>query len=1156
MIHLHSLRSEVSPAGLAQFYDHGGAYNFPGDSFKAVHLYQKCSEQGLSVRFQDLLHRSLNEVASLASDNEAGCPSTQQLRQGDGKFSQMPPDYDFTKIFDKLREKYDMSDNAVEDVYPCSPMQENMYIGQKMVSKRLYRTRGLFETQAEFDLEHFQTSWNDIIDRHQTLRTFYVETSDTTSGRLLDAVVLKSKPEAMIINYTKDLEEIRRQFADGSLEQLDADEERLQHQVTVYLNVQEPGRALFQMDLNHLTVDGSSLMIIVDELVKRLQGSRLLGQAPGYGRYIDYLQTRTDEDGALDYWIDYLDGTEPCSFPVMNDNQPGGAGSFQVSEMPLDVGLDQIRAFCQKHNATISNVLQAVWALVLHTYTGDADVCFGYLSSGRSLPISGVSQIVGPMMNLLVCRVGGIHKMSLEGLIHTIREDFLNALPHQCFSIGKVQRILGTNETKLFNTIMTSYYSPSMSDTSSRTFFKLISSHNASDFDIVLKVVYSDSDIRVRLAYSTATLSSVMASNVSHTFSGILSRLIEMDDAQAAVISTTAITTWDMQQVVMWNSRIHTPPPSPHLTCVHHLIENQVRLQPNAQAIHSWDGNMTYQELDEAASIVAQEILKRDIGPGAFIALCLEKSKWYSIALLGVLKSGNAFAPVDISNPETRQKEILHQLGISIESGLIICSKQQSPLIRHLAGQVLQLDNDQASPKNDNTIPLPRVSPDSPAYVIFTSGSTGKPKGVVVEHRAYAYAAQAHSDGIHINSASRVLQFASYGFDTSMEDHLTTLAVGACLCVPSEDDRLSYPDLARFASISRANWAHLTPSFAEMFTPVTLPTMRTMVLGGEAMTAKNIQNWACPPHTELIQVYGPSECSVTSTISPPFSKDISPTNIGFAVPGCAAYVARPDDPNILQAIGAVGELLVEGPILARGYLGDSAQTSISFVERLDWAPGKRLYRTGDLVKYDSAGQLHFVGRRDAQVKLRGQRIELGEIERQLVLESRVQHCLALVPKSGPCAKRLVAVVALNGSAVAQPVKMSASPIKILDAPWLEHIDCMRCFLLDKLPPYMNPELWFILTSLPRNSSGKLDRKGVTKYLESLTPDEFASLLPRMDDESFERDGTQLEIRLRRIWGEALNVGEDEIRWNTSFYHLGEFYHCRERTCHMRLINLS
>ncbi|OHF03962.1 peptide synthetase [Colletotrichum orchidophilum] len=1115
-----------------------------GDSFKAVHLYQKCAEHGLGVRFQDILHKSLRDVASLASNHQDGCTSIRQVKKGDERFSQMPLGYDFAKIFNELRENYNVDVDAIEDIYPCSPMQESMYIGQKMISKRLYRTRGLFEAQ-ELDLDQFQASWNEIVHRHQTLRTVYVEASEFNSSRLLDAVVLKSGPQSIIIEHVEDLEDISHQFTNGDLETVKTDQDGCQHQITIYVSAREPtgSRVLFHMDLNHLTVDGSSLMIIIDELVNGLQCSRQPGPAPGYGRYIDYLQTQADEDGALDYWVDYLDGAEPCFFPALDDNktQAGNAGSFQVAEMPLTVTLDDIRAFCQKYNATISNVLQAVWSLVLYTYTGDSDICFGYLSSGRSLPIPGVAQIVGPMMNLLVSRVGGVDTMSLKDLLETFRDDFLNALPHQCFSISKVQRILGTNETKLFNTIMTSYYSPYMSGDSSSSLFKLIASHNASDFDIVLKAVYSDSDIRVRLAYSIAVLSPSMASRVSHTFSSILSRLIGMDNAQAAVNSTTAISSWDMRQVTAWNSHMHTPLLKAQSTCIHQLIQEQVRLRPTAPAIHSWDGNMSYKELDEAATIVAQEILNLGIGPGAFVALCFEKSKWYSVALLGVLKSGNAFSPVDISNPETRREEILQQLGISENSGLVICSCKQAPSIRHLAGQILQLDQEQLETSMSSRVerggPLVATSSDSPAYVVFTSGSTGKPKGVVVEHGAYAYAAQAHSPGIHIQSGSRVLQFASYGFDTSMEDHLTTFSVGACLCVPSEEARMNCLDLAEFAKRSEANWAHLTPSFAEMFTPVTLPTVRTMVLGGEAMTAKNVQNWATP-QTELIQVYGPSECSVTSTISSPFSQGSNPTNIGFPVSGCAAYVARPDDPNMLQAVGAVGELLMEGPILARGYLGDPMKTSTSFVQGLDWAPRKRLYRTGDLVKYDSFGHLHFVGRRDGQVKLRGQRIELGEIERQLVLEPRVRQCVALVPKSGPCAKRLVAVVTLNDPFSAPPISMSVSRIEILDAPWLKHIDCMRGFLLDKLPPYMNPELWIILMAMPRNSSGKLDRKRVTKYLENLTPDEFASLLPRMDDDSPERPGTELEIRLRSIWSEVLNICEDEICWNTSFYHLG------------------
>ncbi|OLN96770.1 Nonribosomal peptide synthetase 8-like protein 3 [Colletotrichum chlorophyti] len=1116
-----------------------------GDSFKAVHLFQKCTEQGLSIRLQDLLHRPLEEIASLSQSSAtsdfdwAGNPKRQG---GHERFPLMPCDYDFAKIHDELRGRFGSSPHDVEDIYPCSSMQESMYIGQKMSSKRLYRTRGLFETQEGFNLEHFEKVWDDIVSRHQILRAVFVETSDSSSGRLLDAVVLKKKKQRVTVKRVRNLEEVKRNFhsRDGDAKRHFEDE--YQHRIVIYTNEESATfvRGLFQVDLNHLTVDGSSLMIIIDELIKGLQGTRLSCPAPGYGRYINYLQNQANEDEALDYWIDYLDGAEPCYFPTMNDNRGGDEGSFNVVEMGLDTTLEDLRAFCQRCNATLSSTLQVAWALVLQAYTGDPNVCFGYLSSGRSLPIMGVSDIVGPMMNLLVCRIDGINEMTLGELLDGIRDDFVNALPHQCFSIGRVQRILGTNESKLFNTIMTSYYSPSMSHDDRNNLFKLVASHNASDFDIVLKVVYSDVDIRVRLAYSTATLSPMMAEKVSHTFSSVLSRIAEKSSLRTPISEYTTISPGDLQQVTYWNSQ-NTFRDVP-LECVHQLIEERVRLHPEAPAIYACDGEMTYKELDVAATAIAQHISELGVGPGAFIPLCFEKSKWYSVSVLAVLKSGNAFVPLDLSNPPVRIQEILCQIGVSQESGLLICSFQQASELRCFARHVLELSQVQlsASMAKANTGPLPLITPRDPAYVIFTSGSTGRPKGVVVEHGAYAYAARAHQEGIHINSSSRVLQFASYGFDTSMEDHLTTFAVGACLCVPSENDRLSLPDLASFATKAGANWAHLTPSFAEMLDPDLMPTMRTMVLGGEAMTGKCIQNWCKPGRTTLIQVYGPSECCVTTTISKVSLQD-APTNIGTAVPGCATWVTKIENPDALQHVGAVGELVVEGPILARGYLGSQEQTAHAFVQGLAWAPEKRLYRTGDLVKHDSDGHLHFVGRRDGRVKLRGQRIELGEVERQLIFEPRVQHCLVLVPKSGPCTKRLVAVVQLAESFTETDSSLSAptSKVEILETTWVEHISCMKIFILDKLPPYMNPDLWIILKAIPRNSSGKLDRKTVSKYLEAMPSEQYSKLVTRMEDEqSDERPGTNAELLMREIWSEVLNVPEEEIGWNVSFYYLG------------------
>ncbi|KAK2005402.1 amino acid adenylation domain-containing protein, partial [Colletotrichum eremochloae] len=1097
---------------------------------------------------QDILRRPLGELISLTDSIER-----ESRRYVDGeavRFSLVPPEYDFSRAYEHIQENYGLEPDAIEDVYPCSPIQESMYIGQKLSSSRLYRTRGLFLADRGFDLRTFERAWGDVVQRHQSLRTVFVETSDLSSARVLDAVVLKKYPGVVTVmtdaGHVHELVERFRNKAghetSGHIEPNDS-----RHQVILYIS---GSQTLVEFDLSHLAVDGASLTTLANDLTRALNGQQFDKPAPSYRKYIDYLQNYADEDAALDYWLEYLDGTEPCYFPVMNDNGAGAGGSSQVIEiMPAvrDKTLERIQAFCRGANTTVSGALQALWALVLHVYTGDDDVCFGYLSSGRDLPIYDASDIVGPMMNLLACRVRDVAGRTVGDLLNDVRGDFVNSLPHQCFSLGRVRRILGMNETsRLFNTIVTAYHSFSTQAADVETdgeVLKMLARNNTSEFDLVLKIVISDWDLNVRLAYSTTTLSRAMAERVSHTFSAFLERLVGVGDVGACDVSQIiGVSLSDTLQISAWNSL--TSDLSIESTCVHKLIERQARLRPAAPAIFAWDGEMSYRQLDEAADVIASRIAGFGIGPGAYVALCFDKSRWYSVALLGVLKSGNAIVPIDAANPTSRRIEMLQQLGIAGDSGLIICSSSQFSSLKHLGGHVLQLP----CRKLDAEIHHPSLpmSVDHPAYVIFTSGSTGAPKGVIVSHGAYSYAAQAHSGGIRIDQDSRVLQFASYGFDTSMEDHLTTFSVGACLCVPSDEDRHTLQGLAFFVRSSGANWAHLTPSFAALLSPSLLPTIRYMVLGGEPMTADNIRTWSCSsPGPQLIQVYGPSECCVTSTITRPVPSDGDPTDIGTVVPNCKTWIVKPGNPDSLQVIGTVGELLIEGPILAKGYLGDTKQTRMAFIEGLRWAPDKRLYRTGDLVRYDSAGYLHFVGRRDTQVKLRGQRIELGEIERKLALDPSVQHCLILVPGSGPCVGRLVALVAPREHGPPDikrrrpDVSTLPSSIELCeDTPWLDRLDALRSLLAERLPAYMDPDLWVLVRAIPRNPSGKLDRRKASRWLEGLTTEEFSHLITLQESKPTGHDPTELDFVMRRIWGEVLNIRENDINWDTSFYHLG------------------
>lgn len=724
------------------------------------------------------------------------------------RFPLLPADYDFSKILAVLRAK-NLDLEHAESIYPCSSMQESLYMGQEMSSgtELVYQTRGLFSIPACYDAGLVCDVWNGIVRRHQSLRTTYVEASDISSDRLLDAVVLRDLPDCVVVEGTTfaTVDEIRRGLA-GPCSSGFA---RYGHLLTIYSDPGTPrlvgGRRLIcKIEIPHMAVDGSSLCILLDELSQGLR-SRNTGTAVArmptatqYEEYIKYLQHRESSGDveALEYWIDYLDGTKPCFFPtlceppVATSTATSASSGSSSHSIPIDVPFNDLRVFCRKNKATISNALQTVWALLLQTYAGGSDVCFGYLSSGRSVPIAGAATIVGPLMNLLVSRVTDLDDKSLGDVVAKMRSDFINALPHQTFPIHKVHSILGANETRLFNTIVTSYYAPSMlaEGDDAEVPVKLIESHNASNFQLVLKIVYSDTDILVRLAYSPSLLSAAAATKVASTFESILHKMVVAADINSEPALLDAISAQDLEQISAWNWQTlsaHLNGPLPK-ACVHWLVQDRARLQPSAPAICAWDGEMDYQALERASSAVAHAIHTLGIGPGAFVPLCFEKSLWYTVALLAVLKSGNAFVPLDPSNPTARAATMLHQLGIGEHSGLILCSRLQHARCAPLAQHVLTvpLDDDEPPAVSESlpcaplsgpglssrpVVSLPMGCPDDAAYIIFTSGSTGEPKGVVVEHGAYAFAARAHKSGLRLEETSRVLQFASYGFDTSKQ---------------------------------------------------------------------------------------------------------------------------------------------------------------------------------------------------------------------------------------------------------------------------------------------------------------------------------------------------------------------------------------------------
>ncbi|KAE8822002.1 hypothetical protein PTNB85_10576 [Pyrenophora teres f. teres] len=428
-----------------------------------------------------------------------------------------------------------------------------------------------------------------------------------------------------------------------------------------------------------------------------------------------------------------------------------------------------------------------------------------------------------------------------------------------------------------------------------------------------------------------------------------------------------------------WNYEI----PGVTNKCIHNLFAEQVLAQPNAPAICAWDGKMSYSVLDNLSTTLAGYLVKIGVKPEDVVPLCFEKSMWTVVAMLAVLKAGGAFAPLDPDHPASRHKEILRQTSARV----VLVSAQHSARWASSSCHVVTLSEASISQLTaDDDLPNFSATPGNAAYILFTSGSTGIPKGVVLEHRAVSTSCLGHGRAFGITDQSRVLQFTSYTFDFCMAEIITTLLYGGCICVPSDRDRRS--DLAKAINAMGANWALLTPSVAQLLNPSDVPTLKILVIGGEQVTSTDWNRW--PTSVQLINGYGPTECCIVCagyTTTQAFTTG----TIGRAI-ASVSWVVDPENHHKLAPLGSVGELLVEGPILARGYLNDAEKTAAAFIEDPAWLmdgcqgyAGRhgRLYKTGDLVQYNDDGNLICLGRKDSQVKLRGQRIELGEIEHHL-----------------------------------------------------------------------------------------------------------------------------------------------------------------------------
>ncbi|KAI8948260.1 hypothetical protein F4801DRAFT_467012 [Xylaria longipes] len=594
-------------------------------------------------------------------------------------------------------------------------------------------------------------------------------------------------------------------------------------------------------------------------------------------------------------------------------------------------------------------------------------------------------------------------------------------------------------------------------------------------------------------------------------------------------------------------------------SCIHEMVRDQARLRPDAPAVVAHDGSLSYANLEALTNRVANAFFtKLEFRPEEKVILQFPHSIWTIVAMMAVMKAGSAFIPLDENIPLDRVKSIASKAN----ARFILTTNAPAAKYDETGLQTVLLDQ---SFVDRETLPAmadwtnSNAGPSDLAYVIFTSGSTGEPKGCAIEHRAFCSYALAFGPAFRLGPDSRVLQSTSYSFDVSLKEILLGLLSGSCLCVPSDHDLMS--DVGGAATRMRVNYANFTPSVVSHLNLEAASCIKTLVLGGEALTADVIAAWA-PRVDVLLGGYGPSEVCPTSAVVGPLSLRSHPRNIGCPT-GNKSWVVDPSNHDRLLPVGAVGELVLESHAVGRGYIGDEERTARVFIESPAWcawpefrvgepAKTRRMYKTGDLVARCGDGSLLYFGRKDMQVKLRGQRIELGDIETHLKATVAAELAVeAGVPRGGGDEdKMLVAFVCLG------PQSTVSADLSSVDAAVQATLHGLlgnsEEQLASKVARYMLPSAYLPLRALPVTTSGKRDRRELQRIIASLHKQELLAWRRPSERESVGRPAvTDIERRVAGLWAQVLKVQVDELSLDDDFVKRGG-----DSLAAMRLANLA
>ncbi|KAJ5798287.1 non-ribosomal peptide synthetase [Penicillium pulvis] len=671
---------------------------------------------------------------------------------------------------------------------------------------------------------------------------------------------------------------------------------------------------------------------------------------------------------------------------------------------------------------------------------------------------------------------------------------------------------------------------------SSARSFSIINQQELRKHGVEIRYTTNSKEAFINIGVGLESISEEGARRLGHHFEYAVRQLSNPDIRGMALRDIMPISPQELETIWAWN----TPLPEPVQICMHDLIELKALSNPEAPAICAWDGNLTYEQLNNLATVLAYHISNKGVGPGKFVPLLFEKSMWMPVAMLAVMKAGAAGVAMDITQPKERLRSIMGQINHQV----VLASATNSDLALHLGAEntIIVGPNQSSleSPITEMQHILPAPHPSDVLFAVFTSGSTGAPKGTMITHQNFSTIVKYQQGLLGLTANSRVYDFASYAFDIAWCNVLHALTCGGCLCIPSESDRKN--NIEGSIISLHANYAHITPTLLRHLDWSKLQSISVLNLSGEAVLPGDVA--LASPGTKVINAYGPAETNVV-TIQDLNTLPANEVSIGRGA-GASTWVVDVENIDTLVPIGNIGELWIEGPLVGHGYLDDPERTRAAFVNDPAWllrgtakVPGRRgkLYRTGDLVRYRDDGTLAYVGRKDTQVKIRGQRVELGEIE------TEVHRALGIGHDNASRKPRIVAetIKDQQTSAVVLIVFISLSDAsKMTEAAHDEAVQNatrgLEELLCSRLPHYMVPRAYIPIREVPLTSTGKADRRKLQAIGASRPLQELASRAKA--DQIRRQPTTDNELLMQKLWGKVLGISETSITADDNFFRIG------------------